>query len=422
MEVFLWADNLEPDNITILNQLALTSYESGNKKDSYDYVEKSLALDANSIASLLLIAQFYQLDFKLNEAEHFLKRAIEYDGDCHEAYAALGHLYSSSGNTETAIKHLNKSIKIEPDHSFSKEILARIYKKSKDYIKAINFYKEGKFVGWEENVLECLYFSKQYDEFERFYDENDDILKFSRQSSAILNHAKYHLEIFAKEQFCNDPFEYIHYKDFNDIDGLPNFNERLIREFSRFNMDSAKRKQGLLKNGTQSAINIFQQGSDLFKVFENFITNEANKYVKTFAESNDIFIKNWPNNFKLNGWFVQMSKGGFLDSHNHPAGWLSGIYYLKIPKKIKKDDANIRFCLSNKNFPHSTKNFSEQELEVNTIESRFILFPSSVYHYTTPYEADDDRICISFDFQPIAANFAAPAAATTVYVETADDI
>ena len=93
---------------------------------------------------------------------------------------------------------------------------------------------------------------------------------------------------------------------------------------------------------------------------------------------------------------VDIKKGGFLESHNHPMAWVSGVYYLKIPKKNNKQEANIKFTLDNKDFPESSKNFPEREIDVK--ESRLIIFPSSLYHQTNSFTDDSDRISVSFDF------------------------
>jgi hypothetical protein len=71
---------------------------------------------------------------------------------------------------------------------------------------------------------------------------------------------------------------------------------------------------------------------------------------------------------------------------------------LKIPKKNNKQEANIKFTLDNKDFPESSKNFPEREIDVK--ESRLIFFPSSLYHQTNSFTDDADRISVSFDFVP----------------------
>jgi uncharacterized protein (TIGR02466 family) len=401
VEVLTWANDLEPGNIAVLNFFALTLHHNQKKIECFKYLKESFTIDENNHDTLILAADFAFDGTQLKEAENFLKRAEEVNKNSFEVYGRLGNLYFSTGSIELAIEYLKKSLKINPEYQFSKTILAKAHKKNKNYFEAINLYKETKEVGWEENILECLYFSEQYKEFENFYDKNENILKFSRQSSSILVHAKHHLGVTDKKHFCENPFDYIQYRDIEGIDELPDFNKRFLEEFFKYKMDSVKRNQELLTNGTQSILNIFEQGSTLFKIFEAFLTNEADKYMKSFGKSNDIFIKNWPDKFKLTGWMVEMTKGGFLDAHNHPSSWLSGVYYIKIPNKNKTNEANIKFCMSSENFPCPKKNFPEEEVEVETIESRLILFPSSTYHYTNSYTEDEGRISISFDFMPV---------------------
>lgn len=403
LEMLMWADSLEPNNLKILHSIVNVYQLMGNKSMMRSYIEKAFDVDESNYKTLCLAADYSVSNLEFDTAESFYQKALSQEKDGFWALAGLGYLYSISDKHELAIEFLNKSLVIEPELQSAKDTLAGIYKKDKNYSKALNFYKKAKQLGWEENVLECLYLSEKYKEFEDFYSKNEEILKFSRLGSGILNHASYHIDIPDMTSFCKHPLDYIHYKDVTGIDKLPNFNERLLKEFYKQKMNSVHRNQSLLINGTQSLINIFEQGSDLFKTFETFLIGEIDNYKSIFINSNDIFIKNWPSKFKLSGWVVEMNNDGFLSTHNHPNGWISGVYYVKIPKKIPTHEANIKFCLPGRDFPHSLKNFPEKEVE--SIESRLILFPSSSHHYTSPYSDGDGRISISFDFEPINSTF-----------------
>ena len=94
-----------------------------------------------------------------------------------------------------------------------------------------------------------------------------------------------------------------------------------------------------------------------------------------------------------------MDKGGSLSPHNHPNGWLSGVYYLSIPEKINKSDGNIKFSLIHPEYPKSDADFPD--LEIETKDSRLVFFPSSLFHETIPFFDSKKRICIAFDFQPV---------------------
>ena len=39
---------------------------------------------------------------------------------------------------------------------------------------------------------------------------------------------------------------------------------------------------------------------------------------------------------RLNGWYVKLKKQGQLKPHIHENGWLSGVFYLKVPKPLRK--------------------------------------------------------------------------------------
>ena len=402
IEVLLWAEGLEVENVDILNELSITYYERNQKDFSLDYITKSLTFEPNNPKTLCIKARILLSEYNFSEAETFYKRAIETNEKYSEAYSGLGYLYSLTNHMDKAIIFLNKSLKINPSDGFSKDVLASIYKKDKKYNLAIDLFKEGEQPFWEENVLECLYYSERYETFNNFIKENLSAVSLSRKTSAILNHASIHLQNNMNNLYCEKPLDYIQYTDVVQIDGLPNFNKRLIEEFYTYKMDLVDRTQGLLSNGTQSTLNIFDQGSDLFDSFKEFLLNEIANYVKVYEASNDGFITNLPSEFRLNGWLVNIKKGGFLKSHNHPKGWISGVYYLKIPKKNDKKEANIKFVLHNDDFPKSDKIFPEKEIEA--LESRLILFPSSLYHHTNLFTDDSERICVSFDFQPSGDN------------------
>ena len=94
-----------------------------------------------------------------------------------------------------------------------------------------------------------------------------------------------------------------------------------------------------------------------------------------------------------------MTKGGFLNPHNHTNGWISGVYYIQVPKKNNPNEGDIKFSLIDPDFPISNSIFPEKE--IRTYESRLILFPSSLYHQTIPFSDSESRICIAFDLQPV---------------------
>ena len=129
------------------------------------------------------------------------------------------------------------------------------------------------------------------------------------------------------------------------------------------------------------------------KIIEKQIIN----YREIYKDSEDLFIKNWPIKSNFRGWHVKLVKQGYQKSHIHPTGWLSGVFYLKVPKILNKNEGAIKFTLYGYDYPN------DQKLQ-NLIHSPKIfdiaLFPSSLFHCTIPFSSQEERQVIAFDIVP----------------------
>ena len=106
-------------------------------------------------------------------------------------------------------------------------------------------------------------------------------------------------------------------------------------------------------------------------------------------------IKNWPNDYELRAWMIGMNRGGFLKSHNHGYGWITGSFYLKVPKYKNNDAGSLAFSYQGPQYPSKGKNF---DLTVQRIKARDLcIFPSSLFHHTIPFKGNEERICLVFD-------------------------
>ena len=120
-------------------------------------------------------------------------------------------------------------------------------------------------------------------------------------------------------------------------------------------------------------------------------------YKNKFQDSGQGFINNWPRDYNLRSWMINMKSGGFLAPHNHEYGWITGSFYLQIPKynNANNDSGNIAFSYQGPRYPNKDQNFN---LTIKKIETRDIcIFPSSLFHHTIPFESTEERICFVFD-------------------------
>lgn len=127
----------------------------------------------------------------------------------------------------------------------------------------------------------------------------------------------------------------------------------------------------------------------------------AGDYRDNLGSGGHPFVARAPKDWTLSVWGVVMESAGHQIPHIHPAAWLSGVYYPKLPE-IVGDDAGgkagwIEFGRPPEHF-HNAR--APETLSVRPEPGMMVLFPSYFYHHTVPFEADGMRISIAFDLMP----------------------
>ena len=131
------------------------------------------------------------------------------------------------------------------------------------------------------------------------------------------------------------------------------------------------------------------------KEMQDIVYSEIEKYRAHFKDSEEGFLKNWPKNYTITVWIISMKSGGNLISHIHEYGWLSGSIYINVPPKVKVDSGNLVVGLDDQR-QDSVKNTKS----INVVTGSLCLFPSSLHHYTIPFEGEEERIVLAFDVLP----------------------
>ncbi len=113
------------------------------------------------------------------------------------------------------------------------------------------------------------------------------------------------------------------------------------------------------------------------------------------------FIAARPKDWTLSVWGVVMQSAGHQIPHIHPAAWLSGVYYPKLPDIVSADNGSKEGWIEFGRPPDHFHNAKKPEtLTVQPEPGMMVLFPSYFYHHTVPFEASGTRISIAFDLMP----------------------
>jgi hypothetical protein len=143
--------------------------------------------------------------------------------------------------------------------------------------------------------------------------------------------------------------------------------------------------------------------SVLFGQLLALIRKEVQYYVQNLGGQEHPFLRSRPAIAELNSWAVIAGPQGYESWHNHPSGWLSGVYYVDVPPAIETAN-DPGGCLEFGMRPGrgiDTAGASALCRLVRPMPGFFTLFPSCNYHRTHPMNEAKRRICVAFDVVPV---------------------
>lgn len=97
-------------------------------------------------------------------------------------------------------------------------------------------------------------------------------------------------------------------------------------------------------------------------------------------------------------WSVQLRRGGYHVNHIHPQGWISSAFYVRLPAVV--EDPALRSGWIKFGEPLHAMPQGQPRRFVQPRAGRLVLFPSYMWHGTTPIHGEEPRLTIAFDAVP----------------------
>jgi tetratricopeptide (TPR) repeat protein len=334
---------------------------------------------------------------RFDEALASYIQAIALKPDYAEAHSNLGNTLKELGRLDEALASYTQAITLKPDFAEARYNLGILWFENKKYNLAAEQFELCDTPQSKLYAIKCSYLQ---DEETVFY-EKFDLLVNQGEVNAVIGSLGFRSEfkygIKKSNSFCNDPLKYVVKTDLNALYDFENIFIETARAVLTDNSVSYK-AQGHLTNGIQTAGNIFAQGKVPKTEIESIIHAEIEKYRIQFKDSEEGFIKSWPTSYEIKGWLVCMQSGGKLAPHMHDTGWITGSIYINVPPKSETDSGNLVLCLSDQE--HVLAVEKNQQSIIDVVTGSLCLFPSSLHHYTVPFEEKEDRIVLAFDVIP----------------------
>jgi tetratricopeptide (TPR) repeat protein len=138
--------------------------------------------------------------------------------------------------------------------------------------------------------------------------------------------------------------------------------------------------------------------------FERMIESAVDAYIRDFAQRDPAhpFLVDPPRRWQLTSWAAVLDGAGNLNPHVHYAGYISGVYYPRIPQPIGAPGEGragwFEFGGGPDRFPCRS---APETRSIEPREGMMLLFPSYFYHRTVPFRGQEPRISIAFDAVPV---------------------
>lgn len=156
-----------------------------------------------------------------------------------------------------------------------------------------------------------------------------------------------------------------------------------------------------LRGGTQTPGGLTGDPNPVIKAFLEAIKGPIGDYCDALgtAPAHPLSARN-SGEFRLIGcWSVLLRREGFHVNHVHSEGWISSAYYVEVPDEVDDQAAQSGWIKFGE--PKFFVPGAAAERVVQPAAGMLVLFPSYMWHGTTPIHGDEPRMTIAFDVVPV---------------------
>ena len=163
-----------------------------------------------------------------------------------------------------------------------------------------------------------------------------------------------------------------------------------------------------LRGGTQTPGMLFHTADPNILELAEVLRDAIETTIATLPrdESHPFLARNTTRIAFSASWSVRLGDQGFHISHMHPAGWLSSALYVSLPPEVSSGSGEGALSFG---VPDAALGLDLTPRRiVQPREGLLVLFPSYLWHGTTPFSSQSPRLTVAFDALPNADTGARP--------------
>ena len=390
--------------------VALQKDDVSGSISAYD---KAIELGSNSAFVYFNLSTALSQNNDYSRAIVALKEVIRLDPQHQRSYRSLGHIHLVCGDYHEAVSALRRAIELAPEDSVASRDLGSALLGAGITEEAISVYEQ--LIKLDpvpttesiSNMALAYLCAGKAEEALKLSDSGLEIVGNETSCLAFKSTALNHLGRRNEAGVLLDFDRLIFQKQFNLIDGY-NSTDEFNAKLSEFIVKHPDFAQSKLNRGLKSGKSIpptFLEGPlpTVLETFHSMILSAISDFKEaTPVDPNHPFLSRHPNKTRIEWWGTQIQPHGYLDTHFHPVGWLSGVYYPVLSEAFKAHSESREGWIEFGREYYKIK--SEDNPPVFTIKpdtGLMVLFPSYFGHRTLPFSIDDERMSVAFDVIPV---------------------
>lgn len=391
-----------PGSTKIYNLLGVLFMHLGAVKETRAYLSMAVWLspDLPEARKNLGITLFkegnYQAAFSMLEA------ALLLDPDSTEIKVNLGVVLDKIGDSERAVKLLEEAVSVRPDYLLAKKNAGNIYYTKRAFSQALRYLSGLEDRRSVAQRLECLFCLGHFDQLATELRSLRHKDPYNVRAAALSSLLANQLGCDDVYGFCGNPLDFVKKMHLSDFD--PDWSTRLRELLGEMDQKELiwEPDTKTTRKGFQTIGNLLELSSERVNGMFELVDEAVKLYHEIYRFSSCRYITDWPKQRDYEAWYVKLHRHGYQDSHIHPSGWLSGVIYLKTLPQTHSNDGAIELSLSGYKLP--TISEAPPQRTISPSCGDILLFPSSLFHKTIPFNAMQTRSVIAFDLQPSHAS------------------
>jgi tetratricopeptide (TPR) repeat protein len=364
--------DIRPDFARAHNNLGVLLKKLGREGDAAASFRRAVEIEPRYVQAYNNLSEVL---LELDEADKAIaaaRRAIEIDPRYAEAYNSYGAALKNAGRIDEAITAYQRALSLRPR-----------------FIYALNSLAVALIIARRpDEALEACEQSLKIDP------GNVGALASKSVALSELGHREA-LEVLV------DFDRYIHTRLVDPGEGfadLAEFNSALARHVCSHPTLVYELARTSTRKGRHTG-DLLREPKGPIAALEILINNAVEDYIRTLPEDHGHPVAaTAPGSWQLSVWSVVLEGAGHQIPHIHESGWLSGVYYAKVPDAVSASPDKAAGWIE---FGRPLDLYcAKSPPAVRLIQPReglMVLFPSYFFHSTIPTESSDTRVSIAFD-------------------------